>query len=110
MDVSSQLARAAFAGDFNTVQILIGPTLDLNLALRSAAAGNQLGIIDYLISMGADDLNGALIEAAAFGNFSAVSNLISRGATYLDGALIAAQGNRSMMIYLISQGAENRQY
>lgn len=81
----------------------------LNAYLNFAALYNNIDIISFLVTRGANSFNAALHEAVRRENIEAVKMLIDYGASDLDGSVVDAATNDQleMLKYLISIGGGN---
>lgn len=79
---SGRLVRAARAGDFATVRRCFldhdREEMDLDSALDAAASRSHMGIVEFLITFGAEDLNSALLSAVVRDDVRIAAYLISK--------------------------------
>ena len=79
---SCRLVRAARSGDFVTVRRCFldhnREEMDLDSALDAAASRSHIGIVQFLITFGAEDLNSALLSAVARDDVRIAAYLISK--------------------------------
>ncbi len=78
-----------------------------NWGLRGACEGGHHGLVDLMLSKGANDLNEGLQSACEGGNHTIVQLMISKGANDWDSGLQGAceSGNRGLVELIISKGA-----
>ena len=82
-DYKTAMAMAANRGHREIVDQMISldpKHTNLNFALLRASAGGQRGMVDHLISQGANNLAGAFTEAVRGGHRDVIDLLIQRGA------------------------------
>lgn len=79
---SGRLVHAARAGDFATVRRCFldhdREEMDLDSALDAAASRSHMGIVEFLITFGAEDLNSALLSAVVRDDVRIAAYLISK--------------------------------
>lgn len=79
---SGRLVHAARAGDFATVRRCFldhdREEMDLDSALDAAASSSHMGIVEFLVTFGAEDLNSALLSAVVRDDVRIAAYLISK--------------------------------
>ena len=111
-EYNTSIALAAMYGHTDLVKYLVAVSdenIDWDDAMKCAATGGYIHLVEYFIEQGAEDFDEAMTGAATRGHTGLVKYFIHLGATnFNEGIEIAASCITLVLVqYFIEQGADN---